>query len=229
MNNEKKIIVFAPHPDDETWGCGGTIAKKISEGYEVIIVVMTDGRYAFSKVLGIDSDPTPSELKEIRKKEVKRAARILGVREENLLFLDFEDGMLEKNQREAQEKVIEILRENPSPTEVYFPYEKDYHIDHRVTNRVVKNSVKKLGLPTMRYQYTIAHKYARIGPLIDTLLNFFRHNMIRADISEFLHLKEAAVNEFRSEISIISSRQEKPLAEGIGKFLKKEEIFFIDK
>ena len=227
--NKKKIIVFAPHPDDETWGCGGTIAKKISEGYEVIIVVMTDGRHAFSKMLGIESDPTPDELKEIRKEEVKRATRILGVNEENLLFLDFEDGMLEKNERETQEKVVEILRENPPPIEVYFPYEKDFHIDHRVTNRIVRNSIKKLGLHVMRYKYTITQKYARIGPLIDAFLNLFRHNMIRVDISEFLPLKEAAVKEFKSEISIISSRQEKPLAEGIGKFLKKEEIFFDDK
>ena len=229
MDNKEKIIVFAPHPDDETWGCGGTIAKKVSEGYEVVIVVMTDGRHAFSKVLGIESDPTPSELKEIRKEEVKRATRILGVKEENLLFLDFEDGMLEKNEREAQEKVIEILRENPPPTELYFPYEKDYHMDHHVANRIVKNSIKKLGLHTMGYRYSIAQKFGRIGPLIDAFFNLFRHNMIRVDISEFLPLKEAAVKEIKSEISIISSRQKSPLVEKIGKLLKNEEIFYIDK
>ena len=49
---------FAPHPDDETWGCGGTVAKKISEGYEVLIMVLTDGRYAFQKMLGIESKTT---------------------------------------------------------------------------------------------------------------------------------------------------------------------------
>ncbi|MCW3986032.1 MAG: PIG-L family deacetylase [Candidatus Bathyarchaeota archaeon] len=229
MNNKEKIIVFAPHPDDETWGCGGTIAKRISEGYEVTIVVITDGRYAFSKVLGINSDPTPDELKEIRKEEVKRATRILGVPEEKLVFLDFEDGKLERNEMEAQEKVIEILRENPASVEVYFPYERDYHLDHRVTNRIVRKSIKKLGLHAMIYQYSIAQKYGRIGPLIDIFLNLFRHNMIRVDISEFLPLKEAAVKEFKSEISIISSRQKRPLVDKIGKLLKNEEIFYIDK
>ena len=63
---KKTVIVFAPHPDDETWGCGGSIAKKISEGFEVIVVILTDGRYAFSEIFGINSDPTPEELKEIR-------------------------------------------------------------------------------------------------------------------------------------------------------------------
>jgi len=229
LNNKEKIIVFAPHPDDETWGCGGIIAKKISEGHEVIIVVMTNGKHAFSKVLGINSDPTPGELKEIRKEEVKRSTRILGVKEENLLLLDFEDGMLEKNEREAQEKVIEILRENPPPAEVYFPYEKDYHIDHRVTNRIVKNSIKKLGVHTTGYRYSITQKFGRIGPLIDAFFNLFSRNMMRVDISEFLPLKEAAVKEFKSEVSIISSRQKRPLIEEIGKLLKNEEIFYVDK
>ena len=73
---KEKIIVFAPHPDDETLGCGGTIAKRIVEGYEVIIVIMTDGRHSYLEMLGIDKDPTPNELKEIRKEEVKRATRI---------------------------------------------------------------------------------------------------------------------------------------------------------
>lgn len=39
----KRIIVFAPHPDHETLGCAGTIAKRLNEGYEVLLVVLTDG------------------------------------------------------------------------------------------------------------------------------------------------------------------------------------------
>jgi len=225
---KEKIIVFAPHPGDEVWGCGGTIAKRLSEGYEVLVIVMTDGRYAFLKVLGIDSEPTPSELKEIRKGESKRAARILGMKGENLLFLDFEDGMLKKNGAEAREKVIEILSKS-SPVEVYFTYEKDSHTDHRATNRIVGNSIRKLGLRTMKCQYSIARNYARIGPLKDTLFNLLRHDIIRVDISKFLPLKEVAIREIKSEITIISSRQERPLTERYDKFLKDEEIFFIDK
>jgi LmbE family N-acetylglucosaminyl deacetylase len=225
----KKVIVFAPHPDDETCGCGGTIAKKIREGCEVLIVIMTDGRHALSEALGIYSDPTPSELKEIRKEEVKKATRILGVPEENLLFLDFEDGRLRKEEKEAQEKIDEILRKNPMPMEIYYPYEKDCHIDHRLTNRLVKNAIRRLGVHTTEYKYTVVRIYARIGPIIDSFLNLFRQNMIRIDISEFLPLKEAALNEFKSMTTTISNRQEKPLEENPKRFVKKEEIFFVDK
>lgn len=224
---KKRIIVFAPHPDDETLGCGGTIAKKISEGYEVSIVVMTDGRYAFLKMLNIDSDPTPEELKEIRKEEVERATGILGVPEENLVFLDFVDGTLENNEEKAEEEIIGLLRNHP--VEVYFPYKNDSHPDHRAAYRIVRNSIRKLGISTLTYQYSIGQKYSRIGPIIDSLLNLLKHNMVRVDISKFLPLKEAAVKEFKSELETLSSRQQKPITVDVKKFLNSKETFYIDK
>jgi LmbE family N-acetylglucosaminyl deacetylase len=224
---KRKIIVFAPHPDDETFGCGGTIAKRIGEGYDVLVVVMTDGRNAFLKVLGIASDPMPQELKEIRKEEVTRATKILGVPEENLLFLDFEDGTLERNEDEAKRKVIKILRDNV-PVEVYFTCEKDVNIDHRVTSRIVTDSIKELGLDTAKYQYSIVRKYARVDPVMDNLLNIFKRNMVHVDVTKFLPLKEAALREFKSEITVISNRQQKPIMEHIEKFLKDKETFFTD-
>lgn len=220
--------MFAPHPDDETWGCGGTIAKRISEGYEVLIVVMTDGRYAFLTMLGIDSDPTPEELKEIRKEEVKRATGILGVPEENLIFLNFVDGTLENNTEKAEEKVTEILSKN-HPVEVYSPCKKDAHPDHRATYRIVRNSIRKLGISAVTYQYSIGQKYLRIGPIIDALLNLLKHNMVRVDISKFLSLKETAVKEFKSELETISSKQQNPIADDVKKFLKSKETFYINK
>lgn len=224
----KKIIVFTPHPDDETLGCGGTIAKRISEGYDVLIVVMTDGRHAFLNIFGIDSDPTPEELKEIRKEEVKRAVGILGVPEENLIFLDFVDRTLENNEEKAEEKVAEILSEN-RPMEVYFPYKRDGHPDHRAAYRIVRNSIRKSGISALTYQYSITHKYARVGSIVDVFLNFLRLNMVRVDVSKFLLLKETAIKEFRSELTAVSSRQHKPIINGVKKFLNSEEMFYIEK
>jgi len=224
----KKIIVFAPHPDDETLGCGGTIAKRISEGYEVLVVVMTDGRYAFMNVLDIESDPTPEELKEIRKEEVKRATEILGVPEENLIFLDFVDRTLETNEEKVEEKVAEILSKN-RPVEVYSPYKNDGHPDHRAAYRIVKNSIRKSGISTLMYQYSITHKYARIGPIVNVFLNLFNHSMVRVDVSKFLLLKEAALKEFKSELTAVSSRQHKRIINGVKKFLNDKEIFHTEK
>lgn len=223
----KKIVVFAPHPDDETFGCGGTIAKKLSEGYDVLIVVMTDGRYAFLNVLGIESDPTPEQLKEIRKEELKRAARHLGVPETKLIFLEFVDGTLADREKEAEEKVVEILSKN-RPDEVYLPSKRDGHPDHRATYRIVKNSIMKLGIRPMKYQYQISHRYARIGPFIEAFFNLFKNKRVHVDVSKFLHVKKLAIEEFKSEITAVTSRQHKPVIESIKKFLKNEEVFYVE-
>lgn len=224
----KKVIVFAPHPDDETYGCGGTIAKRISEGHEVIVVVMTDGRNLFRNSLGIEFGPSPEEVREMRGEEVIRATRILGVPKKNLLFLDFEDGTLEEHKEEAEGRVIEIIKNYP-PAEVYFPYTNDCHPDHQATSQIVRKCLRELGLTPRKYQYSILHKYARVGPLMERLLSLFKGNMVEVDISEFLNLKEKAVRMFKSEISIISSKQEKPLEEKVKKYLRKQETFHVDK
>jgi LmbE family N-acetylglucosaminyl deacetylase len=224
----RKIIVFAPHPDDETLGCGGTIAKKTSEEYEAFVVVLTDGRHAFSKVLGINSDPNPDEIKQIRKEEVIKATKMLGVPITNLLFLDFEDGTLGKHEKEAEEEIAGILRKH-FPVEVYFPHRRDGHPDHQVANRIIRRCLKKLGLTSANYQYSIKHKYSRIGPLIERLLGFFKNSIIEVDISEYFDLKQKAIEEFRSEILLISSKQKKPVIEKIDEFLGAKEKFYIVK
>jgi LmbE family N-acetylglucosaminyl deacetylase len=219
--------VFAPHPDDETLGCGGTIAKKLAEGYEVIAVVMTDGRFLLLKSCGID-DPSPEQVKEIRREEVLRATKILGVPEKNVIFLDFIDGTLGENEEVVEEKVAEILKKY-ALSEVYFPFERDGHPDHQAANRIVRRAIKKLGLKTIMYRYTIMHKAARFGPLMESFLSFFKRDRVYVDVSELLSRKRVAVKEFKSELTAISPKQSKPHTKDFKKFLKKKETFYIYK
>jgi hypothetical protein len=71
----------------------------------------------------------------------------------------------------------------------------------------------------------------RVSSLLYTLLGIVKRNIIRVDISQFLPLKTAAVNELKSEVSIISSKQKRTVlnARVVKKFLKEEETFFIEK
>ncbi|HVP26271.1 MAG TPA: PIG-L family deacetylase [Candidatus Bathyarchaeia archaeon] len=222
---KENIVVFAPHPDDETFGCGGTMVKKLREGYEVFIVVMTDGRHAFLNILGVRSDPSPIELKAIRKEEVLKAVKVLGVPSENLLFFDFEDTTLGEHEAEAEEKVLKVL-EKYSPVEVYFPCEKDANVDHQAANRIIKGAIEELGFSTSQYKYSIIQKFARVGPFISRLLNFFRRNLVYVDVSQYLPLKEAAIKEFKSEIEALSLRQKRPIIENSRRFLKNKEMFY---
>ncbi len=87
---EKTILVFTPHPDDDTFCCAGTLALAAANGNKVIIVIYTNddkGSY--------DPEMTSERLARIRKAEQEEACRILGIPKENILWLEHHDGMLE--------------------------------------------------------------------------------------------------------------------------------------
>jgi len=223
----KKIVVFAPHPDDETFGCGGTIMKRIEEGYDVVIAVMTDGRNALKDALGIDHDPTPEEVKHIRRKEVLKATQILGIPPGNLCFFGFEDGALHREVDEVVVKTTEIL-ERYRPTEVYSSYAKDCHVDHKTTNQIVRRCVRKIHLSTSNYEYSIAQKHYPFNRVASILSNMLLGDLVIVDITEFLPRKEAAIKQYQSQISTISRRQGEPVIKPyhIKQFLRSKEIFF---
>lgn len=224
----EKIIVFSPHPDDETLGCGGTIAKKISEGYQVYVVILTDGRYAFSKILKINSNPTPENLSKIRRKEAIEATAILGVPASHLLFLDFEDGTLRKNIKELREKIVEIL-ERISPVEVYFPFIRDTHPDHQTANRIISKCCQNLRLKPVKYQYSIMHKLLHTGPYIERCLDLYKDCIADIDISEYLIIKRRALEKFKSEIHITPDALRKPIVSKVNRYLKDKERFYIER
>ena len=116
-------LVFAPHPDDETFGMGGTILKGKKEGIEMHLVVLTDGAQ------GGDAD----NLVEIRRKEVERASEILGFASlqcwsEPDRFLDLKDNLVNR--------VIDLLVKT-QPASVFFPGAFEIHPDHRATASIV--------------------------------------------------------------------------------------------
>lgn len=223
------MIVFSPHPDDAALGCGGTMAKRLSEGFEVYVVMLTDGRNAFTKKFGISSEPSPEEVKQIRRDELIKAMTILGVPDKNLFLFDFEDGTLEKHKKEAEEKVIGVI-EKYWPADVYYPFRRDCHPDHRATNWVVRHALQQLRYAGS-YEYTITHTYMHLGPLVEKFLSLLRRDEVEEDISAFLSLKERALDEYKSTTTVISSKQKEPLhtETDVKRFLKKKEIFLESK
>jgi LmbE family N-acetylglucosaminyl deacetylase len=143
-----------------------------------------------------------------------------------VIFLDFVDGTLGENELVAEEKVSAILKKH-KPSEVYFPFEREGHPDHLATNRIVRRAVEKLNIKPRVYRYTIMHRFARFGPLIESFLSFFKGNRVYVDVSEFLQLKREAVKEFRSELSAISPKQSRPHTKDFKKFLKRKEMFYV--
>jgi len=80
-----KILVITAHPDDVDFGAGGTIARWVSEGHEVVYCLVTDGQAG-----GSDNTISREEMARIRRREQTAAAKVLGVHK--LHFLGFPDG-----------------------------------------------------------------------------------------------------------------------------------------
>lgn len=101
----KTIIYFSPHEDDDLEGAG-TMATLVKNGNTVYIVLFTNGDKGTH-----DMEMTSERLAGIRKQEDIAANKILGIPEENIFFLGYEDGMLEYvPQKEIVEKVCWFVR-----------------------------------------------------------------------------------------------------------------------
>ena len=99
------MVVFA-HADDAEWGCSGTVAKWCADGWEVVYVVCTDG----SKGSG-DPNMSSERLVKTRQQEQRNAGEVLGLKD--VVFLEYEDSMLEPTLALRRDIAREIRRYKP--------------------------------------------------------------------------------------------------------------------
>jgi LmbE family N-acetylglucosaminyl deacetylase len=116
------------HPDDESLGMGGTLAKYANEGIETYLVTATRGergRFGDAAVR-----PAPQVVGEVREAELRAASKELGIRE--IHFLDYIDGELDRaNPADAQGKIVGFLRRVRPHVVVTFGPDGAYgHPDH---------------------------------------------------------------------------------------------------
>ena len=117
-------LVFAPHPDDEIIGMGGSLVLAKQKGYRVILVIVTDGNKGGDK--------------NIREVEAKKVANKLGI--EKVIFLLESDRNIILNGK-LIEKVTKII-DNSEVDNVFFPSPLEIHPDHRVTTELVWSALK---------------------------------------------------------------------------------------
>jgi len=142
----KKVLVFVAHQDDETIGCGGTIAKWSSQGAEVHVCFMTDGSTGFEQNSGLKQDITS-----IRMQESSHACSLLGVKSSYTLGLPCQQV---SNDMITFHKVIKEIR-RVKPDIVITHCDTCKHRDHRMTSEIVREScwksteniLENLGLP----------------------------------------------------------------------------------
>jgi len=143
-------VVFAPHQDDETLGCGGTIARKKQLGARVKIIYTTDGSRSHEGLI------SPDELARQRADEAIAACETLGVPGRDVGFLGIENGTLEHQDERtlAVERLVELLR-TEAPSQLWIPYHREPPPDHAVTTAVALEAAQRLGWCVSVYEYPI--------------------------------------------------------------------------
>ena len=179
----KTVLVFAPHPDDELIGCGGSIIQYVREGARVVIVYMTSGEAA-------EWHGSSQELSLVREQEARAASEKIGVKD--IDFLREPDGALIKTEKviyEVKDLLLKYL-----PEVIYVPHADEEHKDHQATFQIITAAQQLLVHDKM--PLTLCYE-------VWTPLQRFTHAV---NISQALDLKLEALSEYRSQITYIDYR-----------------------
>jgi LmbE family N-acetylglucosaminyl deacetylase len=128
MDAVMKLLAVFAHPDDESMGMGGTLAKYAADGVETYLVCATRGERGWFG--SEETNPGFERLAEIRTKELESAAKVLGLKEIN--FLNYVDGDLDQaDPLEAIGRIVTHIRRIKPQVVVTFPHDGNYgHPDH---------------------------------------------------------------------------------------------------
>jgi LmbE family N-acetylglucosaminyl deacetylase len=131
MTDSPRLMAVLAHPDDESLGFGGTLAKYAAAGIDTFLVTATrgeSGRYRGQR--DGNGHPGPLALGKIREAELRAAASVLGVRE--VWWLDYHDQQLDRaNPHEAARRIVRHLRRLRPQVVVTFGPDGAYgHPDH---------------------------------------------------------------------------------------------------
>jgi LmbE family N-acetylglucosaminyl deacetylase len=176
-----KSIVLAPHPDDETLGCGGTVRLLLNSKKQVKIIFLTSGEKA-------DPSYPVSEMSSVREKEAVKALKVLGVTDYE--FFRFPDRELQINYKNALESLLKVI-EHYEPDTIYSPSPVELNPDHRITASLAMDILKIKSKSTHSIKIVFYEISIPLRP------NIF------VDITEIFGVKKKAIKEYKSQLKII--------------------------
>lgn len=186
MSSSNKVLIIAPHPDDEVLGCGGTIKKMTSQNKEVWILIVSRGKKGMY----------PEERIRNVRKEALEAHKILGVTETR--FFEYPAPELDLiSVSELSIAISEVINEF-KPDTVFLPHRGDIHHDHKavfnaslVAARPIKDGIVK-GI----YSYETLSETEWAAPFSDDAFipDFF------VNISDVFPFKLDAIKCYKSQL-----------------------------
>ena len=173
LQQAQRVLVFAPHPDDESIGCGGLLVRLVEAGVPVHVVLVTDGGGAGG---------LPAGAAALRQEEFLAALHTLGVKSHAML--GFEDGALDRGA--ALRLAVASQVQAFAPNWVLSPSPADAHRDHRC----VAHAVQQAALASAAVQWMLQYETWSALPISHVL-----------DVSEQMPKKMAALAQHHTALA----------------------------
>ena len=161
--NRMKIVIFAPHPDDELIGSGGSLLKWLDEGHEIHLIYVTDNRAMFAQghvndqLIEEDAEKfkglTEDDIAQIALKEAKEVSKAYGLKRNKVHFFKIHDQDAKNNIDLGVQLAKEIIYD---AERIVLPSDHNPHDDHQATHKIVKKAAQELKLnATEFYVYAL--------------------------------------------------------------------------
>lgn len=188
-------VVISPHPDDESLGCGGTIAALTKAGKKVHIIFVSDGSMSHPN----SQKYAAPLLMQLREREALAAANILGIPAMQCHFMRLKDAAVPAIATAGFEDAVTTMAEiftNVQPQTIILPWKNDPHRDHKASWKITVEAIIKAGLKVQLLHYLVW--FWERGDADDELL---KSALCKIDISSVVEIKQAAIKAHASQLT----------------------------
>ena len=192
-----KTLVVAPHPDDETLGCGGAIALLRRFGLPVSVLFVSDGTLSHPS----SQKYPPVKLRDLREAEAREALTMLGAEADTAAFLRLPDGSVPSIDApgfaEAAAQCCAYLADD-KPQTILLPWRRDPHPDHQAVSQIMQAAFGTPADMPRLLEYPV-WAWERAAP--EDVPQPHEARAFRLDMQEAAEVKQSAIAAHRSQVT----------------------------
>lgn len=213
FKQKNRILIVMPHPDDTELYCGGTVARLVADGKRVRIVKVTSGdRGSKQKKVSVQ------KLRIIREKEDREAMKILGIREEDNIYLGIGDGEIENDLPTIGKIAYQIRQFKPdliittNPQDMIIRFDKNInwvnHRDHRNCGKSAIDASYPYARDLLFFPEHLKEKGVNSHKTVEFLLvDYYDHpDLVYIDVTKYIDIRVKAHAAHSSQYSLKDAR-----------------------